>query len=247
MDDRIDIHNYGKRYEALKRKLRKDASLNPRNKQLILDYLRDSELGKTIWKGQKRKIGPARNLRVGLILLQMDRQWFQKPFDKITVKEMEDFILGIETGKIKNARGKPYTSESQMTIKKFIRKFWKWMKGDGKEYPREVEWMDTSGKQAEIQALPNLRKDVEKMVEHAPDYLKKAMLMTLFDSGTRVGEFLNMRLRDVEQLDDSENNDVLVVRIRHSKTFMRPVSLPLATPYLQKWLELHPDKNDKHA
>ncbi|MFH1683131.1 MAG: site-specific integrase [Candidatus Woesearchaeota archaeon] len=245
MSDRIDIHNMDRVYADCKRKIERDSSLHPRNREIILQYLRDSELGKTIKKGQKRKIGSARNVRVAGLLKQMDNCWFKKPLDQITTREMEDFILRLENGIIVSNKGKPYSSESQMTMKKLIRKFWKWMKGESKTYPEEVDWIDTSGKEAEICGLPNLREDVEKMVSLAPNYLKKAMIMVLFDSGAREGEFLNLRLKDVEKL--SKDDDTLVIRIRHSKTFGRPVSLPIATPHLRQWLEIHPDGQNKDA
>lgn len=245
MSDKIDIHGFDHLYDQFKKKLVRDNSLHPRNKEIILNYLRDSELGKTIKKGQKRKIGNARNTRVAGILKQMDNDWFKKPFDEVTIKDMEDFILALENGNILSNRGTPYRSETQMTIKKFIRKFWKWLKGDSKFYPEEVDWIDTSGKEAEINALPKLRDDVEKMAALAPDHLKKAMVMVLFDSGAREGEFLNLRVKDVETL--SKDDDTLVIRIRHSKTFGRPVSLPIATPYLHQWLEEHPDGKNPNA
>ena len=42
--------------EGLK-KVEEDANIHPTNKKLIVAYLRDAELGKTILKGQKRKVG----------------------------------------------------------------------------------------------------------------------------------------------------------------------------------------------
>ncbi|MFH1181474.1 MAG: site-specific integrase [Candidatus Woesearchaeota archaeon] len=244
MDDKIDIHHHERQYESTKEQLEKDTALIPENRQFILAYLRDSELGKTIKKGQKRKIGPGRNIRAAGILKLMDKEWFRKPYDKITVKEMEDYILNLERGQIKSDRKTAYSSESQMTIKKFIRKFWKWLKGQSKFYPDEVEWIDTSGKEAEIKAVPGLRVGIEKMVDLAPDFQKKALIMTLFDGGMRESECLNLRLKDVEKLEDS---GAFVVRVRHSKTFPRNIGLPIATPLLSKWLEQHPDKSNSES
>ncbi len=239
MEDKVDIHHMDKYYERAKDRLSKDSSLHPENQKLILQYLRDSELGKTIKKGQKKKIDSGRNLRTAGILKLMDAEWFKKPFEDVTVKDMENFILKLEKGKITSNRGTPFKSETQKTIKKFIRKFWKWMKGNGTNYPEEVDWIDTSGKDADIRALPKLRKDVEKMVDLAPDFLKKAMIMTLFDSGTREGEFLNLRIGDVDESEDK----TLYIRVRHSKTFGRRIGLPIATDYLKEWMQQHPRKD----
>lgn len=243
LDDKIDVYGINRKYINYKARIENDSTIIPKNRELILKYLRDSELGKTILKGQKKKIGNARNLRVISILRNMDNLWFRKPFDEVTVYDMEEFVLALENGKIKSKTEKPYSSESQKTIKKFIRKFWKWMKGNNRRYPEHVEWIDTSGKDAEIHPLPNLREDVDKMVDFAPGYMKKAILYTLFDSGARKSEFLNFRIFDMKK--DAESK-MYFGHIRHSKTFARPVALPLATPYIEKWLEHHPEKdNDK--
>ena len=66
---------------------------------------------------------------------------------------MGDFILKLEKGNVKNNKGRPYTSETQKTIKKFIKKFYKWFLGNNLTYPDLVSWIDTSGKMPEIQAL----------------------------------------------------------------------------------------------
>ena len=249
MSDKIDIHKFEHLYNRCKEKIENDSSLIPENKKFILSYLRDSELGKTIKKGQKKKIGSGRNLRVAGILKIASEVWFQKPFDIVTVKDMENFILKLEKGEIKNAYGTSYKSETQITIKKFLRKFWKWLKGQNKFYPEEVDWIDTSGESADVQALPDLRDSVEKMYKLAPSILKKAMIITLFDSGVREGEFLNLRIKDVEHLggDEPEEKNILVFRIRHSKTFGRPVSLPLSSEDLRFWLKNHPDAHNPEA
>lgn len=232
MSDVIDPYNRAEQYARRKAHIAEDASLHPENRRIILQYLRDCELGKTIRKGQKKKIGPARNLRVTCWLYLLDR-WFRKPFPKITTREMEDFILKLEAGQIKSNREKPYTSESQISLKKFIRKFWKWMKGDNKSYPDEAEWIDTSGAPPEISAIPELRKGVKKLAAYAPTHQTKAIVWVLFDSGARLTEFLNIRIGDLER-GEGQNRNLFFVRIRQaaSKTKGRTVSLPIASEAL---------------
>ena len=240
---KIDIHHFERQYAAVKDKISSNSTLF--NKDVILQYLRDSELGKTIKKGQKKKVGIARNLKVAGVLLLADKQWFHEPFKDVTVQEMENFVLALDNGEIKSNRGTPYKSESIMGIKKILRKFWKYLKGNSQFYPQEVEWIDTTGEQADIKALPDLKDSVDKMVELAPTILKKAIIMTLFDSGCREGELLNVRIKDVEPL--SKEDDTLVLRVRYSKTFGRPVSVPYGTYYLKRWLAEHPEKDNPEA
>lgn len=237
-----DINNSEKAYVNQLEKVYATDKLKGNNKEIILKYVRDSELGKTIIKGQKKKIGKLRIVKtIGLLLLFND--WLKKDFKEVTVKDMEDLILKLDSGKIKSNRGTPFASETLMTIKKFIRKFWKWLKGQNKRYPKEVEWIDTTGESADIHALPRLKDDIIKMCDNVSGYLKKSIIITLFDSGCRIAEFLNIRIKDVQQDDDG----FYYINIRYSKTFERLVSLPIASNLLRKWLDEHPDKNNPQS
>ncbi|PIO07219.1 hypothetical protein COU59_03705 [Candidatus Pacearchaeota archaeon CG10_big_fil_rev_8_21_14_0_10_34_12] len=70
----IKLQNPEKYYTALE-KLRTDKIylLIPDNKELILQFLKDAEIGRTILKGQKRKIKPGRLQRMLWLLVVMER------------------------------------------------------------------------------------------------------------------------------------------------------------------------------
>lgn len=76
--------------------------LSEKNKELILKYLREAELGKTIIKGQKKKIGAGRNYQTAVYLKQMALLWFKKDLDTVTMEDMEKFIINLD--KIKNIK-----------------------------------------------------------------------------------------------------------------------------------------------
>jgi hypothetical protein len=65
--------------------------------------------------------------------------------------------------------------------------------------------------------------------------------MTLYESGGRIGEVGSMRIKDVEFM-----KDYAAVRLV-GKTGTRRVPIVAAVPYLQLWLEHHPDKNNPNA
>ena len=104
----IDIHNHVKQYSKFKNRLEKEGCIVSENTKVILEYLRQSELGKTIKKGQKKIVGTARNYRVAGILMLMSDEWFKKPFNEVTVHDMEKFIGKLQSGEIKSNRGKIY-------------------------------------------------------------------------------------------------------------------------------------------
>lgn len=256
MEEKKDIHRIKERYDTAIKSIEKDKGIIKENKEIILRFLRDCELGKTIKGRQKKKIGKGRLLRASSILKSMSKEWFRKPFDKVTQPEMERFISDLENGKTLSHKGKPYTEETKVTIKKFIKKFYKWLMGDGIRYPEIIDWIDTSGKQAEIPALR--KQEIEKLIERTGSVRDKALIIILFDSGARIEEFLNLRLDDVKVRKENiaelqpyntalSEKDYYKIRIRFSKTKPRTISILLCTKYLNDWLKEHPQRNNSNA
>ncbi len=242
-EEHFDIFKLDTYFERKLDAIKKDSKLSKHNRDIILNYLRDSELGKTINKGQKRKIGSGRNLQAAGFLCKMSKEWFKKDLDKVTIKDMENFILNLDKGKIISRYKKPYSSEAKSNIKKFIRKFYKWLLGDNKRYPELVDWIDTSKKEAEVKAVPGLLDGVMKIVELIPDIKRKALVMVAFDSGFRESELLSCKVKDAEKTEKG----VYFITCRYSKTKTRTVSLPNSSELLDRWLDQHPNKDNREA
>lgn len=71
--------------------------------------------------------------------------------------------------------------------------------------------------------------------------MQKAFIKTLHESGCRAGEFLTLRLRDIEV----RGQDVLLNV--HGKTGNRSVPLVESLPLLTSWMSQHPDKDNSEA
>jgi site-specific recombinase XerD len=237
----IDFYKFEKRLARKEAKIAQDETLSERNRELILSYIRASKLGKAVRTGQKRKIGPGRNLEAMAKLYKMCH-WFKKDLDKVTDADMEQVILDLEGGRILSDRGAPYASETKSNLKKFIKKFYKWLLGENRYYPELVEWIDTSREQARVEAAPDLKSGVETIVSLIPDLRRQALVWVLFDSGFRTGEILNCQIRDIE----CDNGDYFLT-CRYSKTKPRTVSLPYSSELLDKWLKIHPEKHNQNA
>lgn len=242
-DDYIDTNKFAKRLATKEQSIAVDSDLSDRNKEIILGYIRDSKIGKAIRKGQKRKISDGRNLQTATYLTRMAKDWFKKDLDKVTEKDVVDFILKLESGEIKSRYKTPMKSETQCNIKKFIRKFYKHLYGNGKTVPEMVEWIDTSKKIANIKAIPNLKEGVDKIISLIPSIRKKALISVAFDSGFRSDELLNVRIKDLERRSDG----IYYITCRYSKTKPRTVSIPLASKHLNDWMIEHPEKNNSDA
>ena len=242
MAESIDFYKLEKMLEKKERKIAEDKNLSPRNREIILSYIRASKLGKVVLKGQKRKIGPGRNLETTNKLCKLC-EWFDKDLDKVTEEDMERVVLALEEDRIISERDKSYASETKSNFKKFIRKFYKWLFGDNRRYPELVEWIDTSKVEAKIEAIPGLKDGAKEIVDIIPDLRRKALVWVLFDSGFRTSELLNCQMKDIE----ADEDGIYYISCRFSKTKPRTVSLPYSSELLKRWLDKHPEKDNKDA
>lgn len=234
---KLDIHNLPVRHQSQESKLLGDPAISDRNKQLIRDFIRDCELGKTILDGQKKQLGASRLLKY-LTLLRHIAIWLKKDFDAVTQKEMEEFVLGLEKDIIKSAYGRPFRHNTKRDYKVALRKFYKWLLGDNQVYPPIVRWIDTRDILTEI---PCLRKEeIERMSDLATNPRDRAILWTLFDSGARAEEFLNIRYRNLEEVQDEHGERIYRIRIEHSKTKPRTILLAIASSHLRLYTQFNP-------
>lgn len=234
--------DYNKAYARGLEDIRTNDKIHAKNKQLILSYLRDAELGKTILKGQKKKIGIKRLVKSLGFLRKMALEWFKKPFDEVTEEDMETFILNLERGLLTYGRGnKPYTPETQAGMKRFIRKYWKWLKGNNKTYPKEVIWIDTSCEHPELPVIT--RDELDMLLSHTNNPSLKFLLVSLFTGGLRREEFFTLR---IENYDISSETPVMDIQV--SKTFKRPVGVDLYADIVKHYLgKVHQDRNNPKA
>lgn len=237
-DNRIDTHRIKSNFHAAVERLKADSTISDRNRDLILRFLRDAELGKTIKKGQKKKIGLFRQYKY-ISMLKIFASWLGKDFDEADQEDMERIILALESDKYKTKKGTPYSDESKVDFKKIVRKFYKWLLGNNEHFPDIVVWFDTSLKEKETPALT--KQEVERLIEHSPNLLNRVAIMVLFDGGARIDEFLNIRLKHL-----TRKEDYYMVRIEYSKTKPRTISLPLSTKLLDELLRER-DLNDPEA
>ena len=239
--EKLDIHGLEKRYEASLNRVKESKDISKRNKELLLQFLRDAELGKTIKNRAKKKVGFARLEKYAIYIKKLAID-LDKDLDKVTPKEMEDYIYNLERNKIKSYQKEAnYSEASKIDIKMILIKFYKYLSQvlDKPELIKLIDWIDTSFKREEIPALS--REEIEKLAE-ACNPMYKSLILLLFDSGARIEEFLNITLGDLTKKDD-----YYMLRIRYSKTKPRTISIPMYTTILENWLKMHPKKNDPSA
>ena len=155
--------------------------MSERNRELILEFerklLSEGLTGVRVEKyiEKLRKIGEA----------------LGKDLDKVTKRDIEDFVYSVERS--------DYSPWTKHDYKVVLKRFYRWLKGNDEEYPEEVKWIKTTLK-AKDELLPEdllTEDEVMKLVEACSNPRDKAFIITLYESGARIGEVGSMRIRDV--------------------------------------------------
>ena len=89
--EKKDIHNRKKSFQNALLKLENNGIIIGHNRVLILKFIRDCRLGKTIKNKQKKSIGESRCLKYILILQRLS-EWLGKPFNEARIKHIEMYI-----------------------------------------------------------------------------------------------------------------------------------------------------------
>jgi len=156
----------------------------------------------------------------------------EKNFDKATRKDIENLVVKIN-------QNENWSEWSKYDYKVALKKFYRWFNG-GEECHPVARWIPTKISKCN-QKLPEdllTEEEVKKMVEYAPTIRDKAFVITLYETGCRIGEMLSLRVKSV-----SFEEQGTVLRV-HGKTGARRVMVITATPYLRDWLNNHPMKDD---
>jgi integrase len=129
----------------------------------------------------------------------------------------------------------------QKRLQGCTKKFYRWVEGS-KEYPEKVSWIKT-GVKKNREKLTNLptKEDIELLINATCNVRDKALVSVLYESGCRIGELLNVRLKDVAF------DDYGVVMLVRGKTGPRRIRLVSSEPRLSVWIDYHPRKNDPES
>lgn len=186
-------------------------------------------------------------------VLRLSKRFLNKDFEKMTKQSMQKLIGNVESSNLKEWTKQGY----RIAMKKFFR----WLENKtieqynkknpenkkpllkDKEYPESVEWINTTMKNSKTRLPEEIltEDDIKLIVEHCNHIRDKALIMLLWDSGCRIGEILNLRLKHL--VFDKYGAQIIV----NGKTGGRRVRLIPSVPYLSNWKENHPDKDNNEA
>lgn len=251
--EKIEVHSETKRYGRRLQSLKEDKSINLENKKVMLNFLKDCELGKI----SRKPCGSARLMKYIYLLTRVNQMFENKPFKKLTAKDIERVITNLRKGEykrqlvhlvkigknrkklVKIETDKPLDMETVSDFEMIIKRLSAYIFEKGDKYQKLAGWIKPRHTIKEIPALS--REEVERLAESF-NLKYKAAVMVLFDSGARASEFLNVRIGDL-----TKREGYYIIRIKHSKTKPRTISVPMCTEVLDAWLSAHPDKDNPQA
>jgi integrase len=161
-------------------------------------------------------------------------KWLGKDFEKATKEDMENFVMMLQS--------KGYSEWTKHDYKVVVKKFWKWLRGND-EYPSEVKWIKTTIKKSNKEELPNevyTLEEIEKLIEVANSPRNKLFVSLLYESGCRISELLNVKVKDITFEEDYAMVNVM------GKTGNRSVPITKSIPYLKTWLNYEDKGKDDY-
>jgi len=132
--------------------------------------------------------------------------------------------------------------ESKRCFKIVVRKLYRFLRACRRkgEYPPEVEWISI-GMQANTRKLPEellTEDEMKKIIMACGSVRDKALIASLAESGARISEIGTMKIRNIS----SENYGMRLTI--SGKTGARKILVVFSAPYLQQWLNMHPQNEN---
>jgi hypothetical protein len=174
-------------------------------------------------------------LRRNLVLAREVGGVADVPDDRDTVEELVGWI---------NAH-KNDSEETNKDYRVALRAFGK-IVTDGDDYPESVEWIP-GGYPSNYDPAPDptdmLRweEDILPMVDAAANLRDQALVTLAFDLGPRPGELFDLTVGSV-----TDHKYGLQVTVQGKTGQRSPVLIP-SVPYVNRWLQIHPRRNDNDA
>jgi integrase len=206
--------------------------INPKNKKLILSFINDLTAEGITKDRQSKYIYTTIKISQGVK---------DKDFHNLTRDDIKKFIANIN-----NTNFSEWTKRDYRIITKRLIKYVK--ETEGKRYlrgryPLEVEWINTSMKQSKKKLPKELLTidDVKHLSEHTFNLRDKAFILFLYETGARIGEILNIKLKDIDY--DEHGARITLM----GKTGARKVRIIASAPSISNWVKHHPLQNDKES
>ncbi|MBI5222833.1 tyrosine-type recombinase/integrase [Candidatus Micrarchaeota archaeon] len=222
---KLDLYNYPKRLEGALGMLRQE-HICEENKQDIVSFTK-VRLAKGSGHGRVAKI---------VYCLRNMAKWLNKPYRQATKDDLIGLIGDLEA----NVN---YAEHTKYDYKVVLKMFYKWLLGNDEIFPPEIRWLGLKLKN-ENHKLPEqllTEDEILKLANMAQNLRDKALILTLYEAGCRIGELLSIQMKNV-QFD--QHGAILRVT---GKTGDRRIRVISSAPILGSWINIYPRSSDPDA
>lgn len=155
-------------------------------------------------------------------LLKNPLLYLNKPIEKITKKELEEFDKDLSSDKLISEKKKPFSMNMKKDTRIALRILLKWKFGEAKANEL-TDFFDTR----DIKKTPDYLKEqeIEKLYKACKNNEERYIIAVLFDSGARAEEFINIRYEDVQLPQGKDTFVKITLKEEYSKTEGRTISL----------------------
>ncbi|VVB80483.1 Tyrosine recombinase XerA [uncultured archaeon] len=187
-------------------------------KEKVLQFLDELELGR-VNKGKKICHG---RISKYIQCLNICLGFFKKNCKDLTIKDIENFERSISLGTLKTYKGTKYMTSTQVDLKRLLKVYLRWRLGKAKSL-KLVDWLDTR----DVKKTPSYlsEQEIEKLYRSCKSAKERFLVVVLFDSGARAGEFVNIRFEDIILPSGNDNYVKLTLKEEYSKTQGRTIAL----------------------
>jgi len=176
-----------------------------------------------------------------LYMLGKIAKMLEKDFSKV---KKEDIVR--LCSKINNSDLKEWTKHDYKIV---IKRFFKWLREDEgqeldkRQYPNEVKWITITMKKQRKKLPKELLsiEEIKKLANNTNNLRDRCLILMLYESGARIGELLNLKIKDVEF--DKYGAKIAL----DGKTGCRTIRIISSAPAISNWLLDHPKRQNKNA
>src|SRR3989344_4229336 len=228
--EKRDPYHHKERWEAWKLKnFNGVVGVSKNNSDLILEFLRDMELGKNTSPKAARGERSYTRLNTLRDKLVFFCRKFSKDLNKITEDEIHLLFSSMRSGKILKPNGEAYKGTGHYV--KDFKTFWNWMRRTNKVKKDITEYL--SKKEAKPAWVYLTEEQFKKLVNSA-NSTYRALIIFMYDASCRVTEAYSIKVRDFD-----DNYTKLTIRDEVSKTFGRTIKLKLCSSMVKEHIALN--------
>jgi len=200
--------------------------ISNQNKEIVSKFLAQLRL---------EGIGMAKTTRYLQDLIKFTRL-LKKDFDKADKEDIKRVVGELQASNL--------AENTKRGFKIMLRKLYRCIEGIDERgiYPERVKWMRLDLK-ANHNKLPEILTDdeIKVIIEHCGNLRDKALVSILAESGCRVSEIGTLQIKNVSF--ESSVARILV----EGKTGCRSILVVWSAPYLQSYINCHPDNKNPEA